>query len=138
MVVDTSVVLSILFDEVHADWAQNQIEEYSGRLRMSTVNLAETLIHLRDRQPQLAEELEDDLLTSGIRFVAPDLEQARLAATARLRWPINLGDCFAYALAIREESPILTLDADFLRVDCPLIMPESGPAPGEHPVTPGS
>ena len=39
-----------------------------------------------------------------------------LAVAARLRWPLNLGDCFAYALAIREESPILTLDEDFLRV----------------------
>ena len=138
MVVDTSVLLSVLFDEVHADWAQQQLEEYAGRLRMSTVNLAETLIRLGDRQPQLAEELEEDLLTSGIRFVAPDLEQARLAAAARLRWPINLGDCFAYALAIREESPILTLDADFLRVDCPLIMPERGPGSNKPPVGPGS
>ncbi len=90
---------------------------------MSTVNLTETLIRLRDRQPQLADELEEGVLESGIRFVAPDVEQARIAARARLQYPLNLGDCFAYALAVQEGCPILTLDRDFLRTDQPVVIP---------------
>ena len=90
---------------------------------MSTVDLAETLIRLRDRQPTLFPELEDEILSSGIRFIAPDVDQGRIAADARLRFPLNLGDCFAYALARAEECPILTLDNDFRAVDVPVVLP---------------
>jgi len=123
MVVDTSVILSVLFDEPSAAWAVERLEEHAPELRMSTVNLAETLILLRDRQPQLCEELEELVLTSGIRFVAPTVAQARIAAAARHRFPLNLGDCFAYALAQAERVSVLTLDADFARTDIPVVLP---------------
>ena len=57
---------------------------------MSTVNLAEVLIRLRDRRPHNLAQLESQILNSGIRFVAPDVEQARLAAEARMKFPLNL------------------------------------------------
>lgn len=123
MVVDTSVLLAVLFDEPHAAWAAEQLAEHAATLRMSTVNLAETLILVRDRQPHLADVLEQRILDSGMRFVPPDAEQARTAASARLRLPLNLGDCFAYALAVAEGCPILTLDADFARIDHPVVLP---------------
>jgi len=90
---------------------------------MSTVNLAEALILIRDRQPAMADELQDRLLASGICFVPPDVRQARIAAEARIRFPLNLGDCFAYALATVEDCPILTLDRDFRAVDRPVVLP---------------
>lgn len=92
---------------------------------MSTVNLAETLIRLRDRQPNLYEQLEAQLLGSGIRFIAPDEQQARIVAEARFRYPLNLGDCFAYALAAVEDCSILALDRDFRNVDRPVLLPGS-------------
>lgn len=92
---------------------------------MSTVNLAETLIRVRDRQPNLYEQLEAQLLGSGIRFIAPDEQQARIVAEARFRYPLNLGDCFAYALASVEDCPILALDRDFRNVDRPVLFPGS-------------
>jgi len=113
MVLDTSVVLAVFFKEKYSDWAIEQMNQHARELRMSTVNLTETLIHLQDRQPQLFLSLEDKLLYNGIRFVAPDVEQSRIAAQARMKFPLNLGDCFAYALAIQEDCPILTLDKDF-------------------------
>ncbi len=133
MVVDTSVLLALLFDEPDAVWAGEQLNAHASDLRMSTVNLTETLIRLRDRQPQLADELEEDLFESGIRFVAPDVEQARIAARARLQYPLNLGDCFAYALAVREDCPILTLDRDFRRVDQPVVLPTPEAAVEDDP-----
>ena len=90
---------------------------------MSTVNLAETLIILRDRHPVRFQELETKILAGGIRFVAPTVEQARLASEARLVYPLNLGDCFAYALARDEGTGILTLDTDFRNVDVPVQLP---------------
>jgi uncharacterized protein with PIN domain len=101
MVVDTSVLLAVFFAEPAGGWAAKQLAAHASELRMSTVNLTETLIRVRDRQPQLYETIETELLTSGIRFVPPDVEQAKIAAEARLRYPLNLGDCFAYALARR-------------------------------------
>jgi ribonuclease VapC len=123
MVVDTSVLLALLFDEPLAEWAQARLEEHSASLRMSTVNLTETLILLRDRQPQLYEQLEERVLSSGIRFVPPTVEHSRIAAGARLRFPLNLGDCFAYALASAEGTPVLTLDRDFQACDIPVVLP---------------
>ena len=123
MVVDTSVVLAVFFEEAAGVWAAGQLAEHAPALRMSTVNLAEALIRIRDRQPALADKLEERLFASGIRFVPPDSAQARIAARARLRFPLNLGDCFAYALAVSENCPILTVDRDFRAVDQPVLMP---------------
>lgn len=123
MVVDTSVLLAVFFDEEHAEWAVARLEEHAVELRMSTVNLAELLIRVRDRQPQLYEDLERRVLEGGIRLVAPDVRQARIVAEARGRFPLNLGDCFAYALAKVEGCGILTLDRDFRAVDCPVLSP---------------
>lgn len=123
MVVDTSIILAIFFQEDHAEWAIEQMNTHSKSLRMSTVNLTETLIRLQDKQPQLFTKLEEKLLHSGIRFVPPDIEQSQIAAKARIKFPLNLGDCFVYALAIQENCPILTLDSDFRVLNHEIIYP---------------
>ena len=123
MIVDSSLLLSILFAEPTAPWAEAQLSAHAGELMMSTVNLTEVLIRLRDRRPDNLAQLENQLLNSGIRFVAPDVEQARLAAEARLKFPLNLGDCFAYALAKTSNLSLLTLDQDFRSADVPVVLP---------------
>ena len=123
MVVDTSVLLAVVFDERHSGWAADRLSEHRSDLRMSTANLAEALIVLRDRVPTSFLRHERELLDSGIRFVPVDTEQARLAAEARLRFPLNLGDCFAYALARAQGCTLITLDEDFRAVDVPVLMP---------------
>ncbi len=87
---------------------------------MSTVNLTETLILIQDRQ-QLYEGMRTMLLTSSIRFVPPDKNQAEIAADARIRLPLNLGDCFAHALAKSENCRLLTLDDDFKNTDVAMV-----------------
>ncbi len=123
MVVDTSILIAILFNEKHGPWALDQLQSNAARLRMSTVNYAEALILVEDRQPQLRQEIRDLILASAIRLVAPTPEQAEVAASARLRYPLNLGDCFAYALAWQEDCPVLTLDRDFRRTDLTVVAP---------------
>ncbi len=123
MVVDTSAILAVLFNEKQGPKVAEIMEASSHQLRMSTVNLAETLILLEDRQPQLFEELKKDILSLSIRFVSPSVAQAEVAAAARLKYPLNLGDCFAYALSKEEDCPILTLDLDFKRTDRTVIIP---------------
>ena len=123
MVVDTSILLAIYFAEPDGEWAASQLSEHASVLRMSTVNLTETLIRIRDRQPQNAAKIEEQLISSDIRFIPPDVEQAQIAAEARLRYPLNLRDCFVYALAVVEKCPILALDRDFRSVDRPVVSP---------------
>jgi len=123
MIVDSSVLLSILFAESHAAWAADQLNLHGSLLRMSTVNLTEVLIRPRDRFPTRGDEFELTLAESGIEFIAPDAIQAQVAARARLTFPLNLGDCFAYALARVTSDSILTTDTDFLALDVPVILP---------------
>lgn len=98
MILDTSAVLAIAFREPTSAWVLDEVSR-AGEVLMSTVNLAETLIVFRQRKPDTFAELFDELLASGVQFVGPDRNQAELAASARLRYPLNFGDTFAYALA---------------------------------------
>ncbi len=98
MILDTSAVLAVAFRERSAAWVLDEISR-AGRVLMSTVNLTETLIVFRQRKPETFAEMFDELLASGVQFIPPDRAQAELAASARLQYPLNFGDCFAYALA---------------------------------------
>jgi ribonuclease VapC len=124
MIIDTSALLAIFFDETNSNWVAQKMNNLSSDLMMSTVNLAETLILLQDRQPNLCQEIEEKLFASNIRFIPPDIIQAKIASEARLKFPLNLGDCFVYALAKQSNCAILTLDKDFLQVDCQIIFPQ--------------
>lgn len=123
MIVDASVLLAVIFNETHGEWARNQLRQNAATLRMSTINLAETLIRVRDRQPHTYEEIRRFIHSLGIRFVPPTVEQSEMAADARMRFPLNLGDCFAYALAKEESDSILTLDPDFAQTDVLTLIP---------------
>ncbi|MEP7351809.1 MAG: type II toxin-antitoxin system VapC family toxin [Acidobacteriota bacterium] len=123
MVLDTSAILAIFLNEEHGPWALDQVQANRGRLLLSTVNYTEMLILGQDRQPRRAKELQFLIQESSVQLIPPDHIQAEIAAAARLRFPLNLGDCFAYALAKVEGCAILTLDADFRKTDIEIIHP---------------
>lgn len=125
MVVDASPLLAIVFNERFGPWALDQFEANSNTLLMSTVNYAEALILVRDRQPAAYEQIREAIENLPIRLVPPTSHHAEIAAAARLKYPLNLGDCFCYALAKEENCPLLTLDRDFRRVDVPVILPRA-------------
>lgn len=123
MVVDTSAIVCIALAEQNARWVAAQLDGAKGELKMSTVNLAEAIIVVDYRHPTAAAGLQTLLADTSIEFIAPTTQHAFIAAQARRRFPLNLGDCFAYALAVTENLPILTLDSDFRAVDVPAILP---------------
>jgi ribonuclease VapC len=123
VVVDTSALLAVIFNEKSGPWVLDQLQLHAGELRMSTVNYAELLILVQDRQPVALAEVRESIESSSIRLVPPTPRHAEIAADARLRYPLNLGDCFAYALAKEEECPLLTLDRDFRRTGLSLVIP---------------
>ncbi len=125
MVVDTSALLAVFFNEKAGPWVLDQLQANSGDLAMSTVNYAELLILAQDRQPRAYTEIREAIESSSIRLVPPNARHAEIAAAARLRYPLNLGDCFAYALAKEEDQRLLTLDLDFRRSDLKVVLPHS-------------
>jgi ribonuclease VapC len=125
LVVDTSALLAVFFNEKAGPWVLDHLQGNSADLAMSTVNYAEVLILVQDRQPAAYEEIREAIEASSIRLIPPTKHHAEIAAAARLRYPLNLGDCFAYALAKDEDSPLLTLDRDFRRSDLKVILPRA-------------
>jgi ribonuclease VapC len=120
VVVDSSALLAVLFAEPLAERVAN-ILSASEQPVMSAVNYAECLIRVLDRAPLAANTLERTLAEFALEIVPVDRMLASDAAIARLRYPINLGDCFAYALAKSRGMTLLTLDADFDKTDVALV-----------------
>ena len=123
MVVDTSAVLAVIFREPAGPWVLERLREHERGLLMSTVNYAETLILVANRQSHNLDEIRDHIAFTSIRMIPPSITHAEWVAAARSRFPLNLGDCFAYALAKERGVPVITLDRDFLRSDLQVIMP---------------
>jgi ribonuclease VapC len=117
VVLDTSILLAIIFNESKATWCTDILNRNLGTLSMCTVNLAEVLILIRHRQAKDYENIRKELFKYPIEYIGPSVREAELASQARLRFPLNLGDCFAYALAKVRDRPLCTLDRDFAKCD---------------------
>lgn len=123
MVVDTSALLAVVFQESLGPWAADQLQANRACLLMSSVNYAEVLILLQAKQPSLAALIREAIERTSIRVIPSTAHHAEIVAAARLRYPLNLGDCFAYALAKEEDCPLLTIDRDFRNTDISVVLP---------------
>jgi len=129
MVIDTSAVAAILFDEPDAAALEGKIAGDPVRL-MSAATLLETAIVVEARLGDAGgREFDLWLLRAEIEILGVDAEQADLARRAwrrfgRGRHPagLNYGDCFSYALAAASGEPLLFKGDDFTKTDvkvCP-------------------
>ena len=125
IVVDSSALLAILFDEPEKDTFADIIAR-DDRCLLSAVNAHETATVLRLRHGTAAVECFWQLLVdSGIEVVPFDDAQVRLAAIAFDRYGkginpgtrLNLSDCAAYALAKFLNAPLLFKGEDFAQTD---------------------
>lgn len=124
MVVDTSALLAVVFHESLGLWVVEQLQANRDYLLMSSVNYAEVLILLQSKQPAHAAMIREEIEQTSIRVVPSTPQHAEIAAAARLKYPLNMGDCFAYALAKEEDCPLLTLDRDFRNTDISVVLPK--------------
>jgi ribonuclease VapC len=124
MVIDTSAIVAILFDEPEREEFNHKIAAATHRL-LSAPTLVECSLILESRKQALGRaELELFVYTAELSIVPFDQTQAELAVMAwrtygKGRHPasLNLGDCFAYALAKARFLPLLFKGNDFLRTD---------------------
>jgi ribonuclease VapC len=124
MVLDTSALLAILFDEAERRVFTEAIEAAERRL-LSAASFVETSMILESRHGAEGVRALDRLLAAAdIEIVAVDLEQAQAAREAfrqfgKGRHPagLNFGDCFPYALAKCQGEPLLFKGGDFSQTD---------------------
>lgn len=124
MVIDTSAVLAILFDEPERHHFNELIASISPR-RLSSATYLETAIVLQCRYgKQALLDLKLYLATADVEVTGFDLEQAEIAARAYAEYGkgnhaagLNYGDCFAYALSKVMREPLLFKGDDFRKTD---------------------
>ena len=123
MIVDTSIVVALAASEPSCDWIRKTLGgRPHERLRMSWVNIAEAGMVLERAAKGASAGLEAGLSALGIEPIEADYELIGTAVSARERFPLNFGDCFAYALARIRDEPLITLDSDFLATDLPVVL----------------
>jgi ribonuclease VapC len=120
MVIDTSALLAILFDEPERRAFNEAIEAAESRI-MSAATFVEVSMVIESRFG--AEGIRDlDLFVerAEITLAAVDAEQAHVARRAFSRFGkgrhqagLNHGDCFSYALAMVLGEPLLYKGGDF-------------------------
>lgn len=115
VVLDTSAVLALVFDEPGRDRVASVVDEAS----ISAVNLAEIVSKLVDMgyEDEDASRVVEAFLPSVMPFDVP-LAVAAGALRRRTReHGLSLGDRACLALALRESAPVLTADRAWGQLD---------------------
>ena len=124
MIVDASAVLAILRDEPEAPAFARALDR-EDLFRISAVNYVEAAIVIDASRDPVSSRRFDDFCRETPLVIEPvTAEQARVAREAyrdfgkgRHRAHLNLGDCFAYALARVTSEPLLFKGTDFSHTD---------------------
>ena len=124
MILDTSALLAVLFDEPDADYFERAIAS-AMTCRMSAANHLEAAMVVESRMSdEGGRQLDNFVKTAEIELVPVTPEQAQAARLAWRRYGkgnhpagLNFGDCFAYALAEATGEPLLFKGEDFALTD---------------------
>jgi ribonuclease VapC len=124
MIVDTSAIIAILQNEREAAAIADALDQ-ATICRISAVGYVEAgVVTDGNRNPILSRRLDDLLRDAEIQVESVTLKQAEIARYAyrdfgkgRHKAGLNLGDCFAYALAKETGEPLLFKGADFAHTD---------------------
>jgi len=131
MIVDTSVAMAILRGEREGRSFAEIMELGAGgvgheTLKMSVASYVEAGVAMdAARNPVVSRQLDELIRIAGIELRAVTVEQARLAREAYRDFgrgsghaaKLNLGDCYAYALAKELGEPLLFQGAGLAETD---------------------
>jgi ribonuclease VapC len=129
LVVDTSAMVAILTGEAGSSWLSEQLAA-AGERSMCAPTVLELGIVLEARAPDAVDMARRALRDGQIEIVSFDDDLAGRAMQAwrrfgkgRHRAALNFGDCCTYALAERNQQPILCTGVDFAATDLPVRIP---------------
>ncbi|MDP2289767.1 MAG: type II toxin-antitoxin system VapC family toxin [Actinomycetota bacterium] len=123
IVVDTSAVMAALLDEPQRAEIERVLRE--NDCAMSTATFVELSLVAEGRGGREASAIAHEFLERfQVALMSLDASMARLAVAGwrqygkgRHRAGLNLGDCYAYALAIELGAPLLFVGDDFGHTD---------------------
>ncbi len=122
MIVDSSAIVSIIVGEADAEALHDILIKQKGHTKISVANYLETGIVVDGkRNPALSNRLDFLLSQLDIEVAPVTPAQAKIARQAYRDFgrgsghpaKLNFGDCFAYALAIDRNEPLLFKGDDF-------------------------
>jgi ribonuclease VapC len=124
MIVDSSAIIAILRNEPDAGAMAEALQEAPIRRTSAVTYVEAAVVADNDRNPLLSRRF-DGLVRDAQMLVEPvTARQAELARQAyrdfgkgRHKAGLNLGDCFAYALAMEMDEPLLFKGDDFCHTD---------------------
>ena len=120
--VDASALLAILLNEPDGDHYLNRLLSASS-IWITPINWWEVQARMRAVYGPEGEARSDEWMRSiGLRVVSTTLAHAKIAAQASAKFRgrparLNMGDCFAYALAVSNNIPLLYKGNDFALTD---------------------
>lgn len=128
MVIDTSALIAILFDEPDRRALEEAIDRDPLRLVSAMCKLEAGMV-MTGRQGPMGGVPLARLLTEIAAVIVPfDDRQADIALDAFTRYgkgrhpaALNFGDCAAYALAVSEAEPLLFKGTDFGATDVEVV-----------------
>ncbi|MGD9913946.1 MAG: type II toxin-antitoxin system VapC family toxin [Rhizobiaceae bacterium] len=124
-VVDTSALISVLANEADAQQIKVALSS-ADSVHISVGTVFETSCVVRgDRFPEGTRRLDRLLQLLDLEYAAFDEEQMTIAREGYVRFGrgsghranLNMGDCFAYALAKTRALPLLFKGEDFTHTD---------------------
>ena len=130
MFVDASAIVAILTREAEADALADALESARSPIT-SPIAIFEAALGVCRKRHASVEEAEEDvrelLGVAGIRIVSLTEREAETALAAFSRYgkgrghpaQLNLGDCFAYAVAKNHRTALLFKGEDFDKTDIP-------------------
>ena len=124
MIVDSSAVIAILFDEPDREKITRAIGDDERRFMSAATLLEASIVVEAKRGEHAGRELDLLLHRADVEIVPFDTEQSRVAMTAWRRFgkgrhpaALNFGDCFAYALSAVSGEPLLFTGTGFAKTD---------------------
>lgn len=125
VIVDASAFLAILLDEPDGGVMEDALLFSPGKPMISPVNFLEAAVRVdRLGSPEKSQKFDRLMDELAIEIAPVDRKQTLLAREAYQRFgkgnhpaKLNLGDCFAYALAKARSEPLLFKGDDFRQTD---------------------
>ena len=128
MVIDTSALIAILFDEAEGESFRQLIVDSQVRLLGAVSRLEAGIVAESRLGRRGTERLEQLLAKLGPDTVGFTTEQAMWALDAWRRYgkgnhpaALNMGDCCSYALCKHSSAPLLCKGADFAKTDLKIV-----------------
>ena len=124
MIIDTSVLVAILFQESDAGLYASKIAQADHCLMSVATLLEATIVVESGGGAAVGRDLDRLIEQQGIELVPVSTEQVEAARRAWRRFgkgnhpaALNFGDCFTYALAETMQEPLLFKGKDFILTD---------------------